>query len=88
MEVRAERANRVDALRIIGDKAIVYYYYEGDIVRISRTGSRDSYIEGRISWIETLELQLDTSEKYNQKYRKIKLDDIATIELVERRENV
>ena len=51
-----------------------------DIVRIKTYGTFSREIIGRIDWIDTLELMIDTSGKYKNKSSKLKFAEIGSIE--------
>lgn len=55
----------------------------GDIVTIKTRGTYGRELTGRIDWIETLELTLDMSEKYEYRKEKIKFEDVNSIQKVE-----
>lgn len=70
---------RIDVLL---DKKTNEEFHKGDIVKITVKSSYNREYIGKVTWIETLEITLDTSEKYNSNECKIKYDDILEIELV------
>lgn len=51
----------------------------GDIVTVKTRGTYGRELTGRIDWIETLELTLDMSEKYEYRKEKIKYEEINSI---------
>lgn len=54
-----------------------------DIVRIKTYGTFSREIIGRIDWIDTLELMIDTSNKYNNKSSRLKFEEVGSIEKYE-----
>lgn len=55
-------------------------FHENDIIKITTGGTFSREYVGRLHWIETLELTIDTSQFYQSRTNKIKYEDIDKIE--------
>lgn len=81
------KAKRIDVLQVTFDDETVQEFKENEIIKVYERGTCSRELVGRIKLIDTRDIKLDISDKYNMKETTIKYDRIIKIEKITKSNN-